>query len=105
MNASGNKPFWNLAAAVETELDSRELRNRLRLLEDSLGRVRDGQNKFSPRTIDIDILPQLQFQNQPFIMIPLAEIAPSEVDRESGLTFKKLAEKFEVEKKSYKKII
>ncbi len=47
--------FLNGAVLIETELEYEEMRTWLRQLEESLGRVRD-QNRYGPRTIDLDIL-------------------------------------------------
>ena len=89
---AGNQNFWNAAAEIETELDLESLTKKLRRIEDQLGRKRDSQNKFAPRTIDLDILPQEDYQKRAFIMIPLAEIAPEERDLETGKSFRELAE-------------
>ena len=47
--------FLNGALLVETPLEAEELKDLLRRLEKKLGRVRN-ENKFGPRTIDLDIL-------------------------------------------------
>lgn len=53
----------------------------IRPLEAQLGRKR-GENKYAPRTIDIDIilfdevLPNLKAWKYPFVLIPLSEIYP-----------------------------
>jgi 2-amino-4-hydroxy-6-hydroxymethyldihydropteridine diphosphokinase len=83
--------FWNLAAAIETDLDQETLSRELRQIENALGRKRDPRDKYAPRTIDIDLLPQPGYQKQAFIMIPLAEIAPKEIDPESGRSIADLA--------------
>lgn len=102
-NISGGK-FWNLAARMESSLAREKLREKLRALEEKLGRVRMEGNKFAPRTIDIDILPQQSYQQMAFIMIPLAEIAPQEKDDETGKKFLELAQKFKEEAKTFRKI-
>ena len=101
--AAGQK-FWNYAAVIEFNESRMKLSHQIRDLENFLGRVRDPQNKFAPRCIDFDILPQADYQKQAFIMIPLAEIAAQEKDAETGKTFKDLSENFTAEKKSYRKI-
>ena len=73
---AGKNNFWNFAAVIETDLDREKLRRELVAIESSLGRTRDSSNKFAPRTIDIDILPQKDYERFAFIMVPLAEIAP-----------------------------
>jgi 2-amino-4-hydroxy-6-hydroxymethyldihydropteridine diphosphokinase len=47
--------FFNTALLLDTDLSREDLRQQLRRIEDSLGRVRDPSNKNAPRTIDIDI--------------------------------------------------
>ena len=80
--------FYNQALEVETTLSPKDLLNLLLEIEKKLGRQRD--EKYGPRTIDIDILlygdqicndPQLriphpELQNRRFALTPLAEIGP-----------------------------
>ncbi|MBM3220286.1 MAG: 2-amino-4-hydroxy-6-hydroxymethyldihydropteridine diphosphokinase [Candidatus Rokubacteria bacterium] len=85
----------NCAIAVETELTPRALLDRLHAVEDALGRARPGgtpeAQRFSPRTVDIDILfygdrvisvpdelhvPHLLLHERAFVLRPLSEIAP-----------------------------
>jgi 2-amino-4-hydroxy-6-hydroxymethyldihydropteridine diphosphokinase len=47
--------FLNGAVLIETALDRDALKQRLRMIEAELGRVRDGADKYAPRTIDLDI--------------------------------------------------
>lgn len=97
--------FYNAAALVSTSLDPESLRNELRSIEDQLGRVRtDDPNE--PRTIDLDILlyddvvaefdgwslPDPDIENQLYIAVPLAEIAPRWVHPVLGKTAAELAE-------------
>jgi len=81
--------FYNLVVAAKTELALDELSRRLKHIEDANGRLRDGP-KFSPRTLDIDILtygeatgkfgdielPRDEILFNAFVLKPLAEIAP-----------------------------
>lgn len=80
--------FLNAAAQIETQLNPRELLNRLIAIERELGRVRTMRN--GPRTIDLDILlwedliineddlviPHPRLQDRFFVLEPLVEIAP-----------------------------
>jgi 2-amino-4-hydroxy-6-hydroxymethyldihydropteridine diphosphokinase len=80
--------FYNQALEVETILSPEELLHQLLEIEKKLGRKRD--EKYGPRTIDIDILlygdqicndPQLriphpELHNRRFALTPLAEIGP-----------------------------
>ncbi|BFM13313.1 2-amino-4-hydroxy-6-hydroxymethyldihydropteridine diphosphokinase [Simiduia litorea] len=81
--------FYNLVVAAKTELALADLSRLLKQIEDANGRLRDGP-KFSPRTLDIDILtygeaagnfgdielPRDEILFNAFVLKPLAEIAP-----------------------------
>ena len=47
--------FINGALLIETEMDERSLKSRLKDLESSLGRAKT-ENRYGPRAIDLDIL-------------------------------------------------
>lgn len=82
--------FFNLVVGAETDLSIAELSENLKRIEDNNGRKRNGP-KFSPRTLDIDILtygdfvgvengvelPRAEITKNAFVLLPLAEIAPS----------------------------
>ncbi len=88
---AGPEKFWNAAAVVKTPLARSEISLLLNEIEKELGRKRDAGNKFSPRTMDIDILPVENWQKQAFITIPLAEIAPEIIDPDTKKNFAELA--------------
>jgi len=81
--------FVNLAIAVETTLDPRELLARAQQVELHLGRDRAHEKRNGPRTADIDIiayddvtmdepnltLPHPRLFERAFVLVPLAEIA------------------------------
>ncbi len=81
--------FFNLVVGAETFLSITELSEKLKRIEDDNGRKRNGP-KFSPRTLDIDILtygdfvgvesgvnlPRAEIIKNAFVLLPLAEIAP-----------------------------
>jgi 2-amino-4-hydroxy-6-hydroxymethyldihydropteridine diphosphokinase len=81
--------FVNLAIAVETTLNPRELLARAQKIELQLGRDRVHEKRNGPRTADIDIiayddlvlhepnltLPHPRLFERGFVLIPLAEIA------------------------------
>ncbi|MBP9864973.1 MAG: 2-amino-4-hydroxy-6-hydroxymethyldihydropteridine diphosphokinase [Candidatus Omnitrophica bacterium] len=102
---AGTEKFWNLAAVIPAAQSVEDLRTELRKIEASLGRVRAPGNRFLPRVIDIDILPQADYETQAFIMIPLAEIAPLEQDEKSGKTFAELAEGLQSAASGFRKIL
>ena len=80
--------FYNQALEIETSLSPKELLKVLLEIEKKLGRQRE--EKYGPRTIDIDILlygdqiindphlriPHHELQNRRFALTPLAEIGP-----------------------------
>ena len=89
----GNKnqdDFLNQVICVETILNPDEVLEKILGIEKTMGRNRDTEDKFAPRTIDIDILfygrkiidndnltiphPRLHLRN--FVLTPLMEIAP-----------------------------
>lgn len=80
-------PFLNLAAALETSLTPEEVEKYLKSIEDEHSRSREGE-KFSSRTLDIDLLlydqqilhptmdvPRHEITKYDFVLFPLAEIA------------------------------
>src|SRR5262245_52834992 len=95
--------FHNLACAGNTTLDPFSLLHALKRIESDLGRV-PGQ-RYGPRVIDIDILllddlvltsPELTIPHpamleRAFVLIPLAEIAPSQRHPVAGRTIGELA--------------
>lgn len=94
---AGSEQRWylNCVVALDTPLPPRELLDRLRGIEDALGRVRPAgtpeARRFAPRTLDIDILfygaevisgpddlhvPHLLLAERAFVLRPLADVAP-----------------------------
>jgi pantoate--beta-alanine ligase len=85
---TGQKNYFNAAAAIETELSPGELLRDLLAIENQLGRERS--ERWGPRTIDLDLLlygdevidsPQLvvphpRLHERRFVLAPSAEIAP-----------------------------
>jgi 2-amino-4-hydroxy-6-hydroxymethyldihydropteridine diphosphokinase len=81
--------FLNCAAKIETNLAPEELLKFLKSIEHKLGRKTVKRN--GPRTIDLDILfygdqilkeddlqvPHPKIGERPFVLVPLAEIAPN----------------------------
>ena len=80
--------FLNQALEISTSLNATQLMREILKIETMMGRVRN--EKFGPRTIDIDILfyenhihdlpflkiPHPELQNRRFVLEPLAEINP-----------------------------
>ena len=86
-------PFVNLCIAVETGLSPQALLTRAQAVERALGRVREKDRRWGPRTADLDILafdevtlaepsltlPHPHLFERAFVLVPLAEIAPDRV--------------------------
>ncbi|MDF0749889.1 2-amino-4-hydroxy-6-hydroxymethyldihydropteridine diphosphokinase [Marinobacter sp. 71-i] len=85
-------PFYNLVVGIDTGLSVADLSARFKQLEADNGRRRDVP-KFSPRTLDLDILtydnevgrvdgvelPRGEILKNAFVLRPLAEIAPADI--------------------------
>jgi 2-amino-4-hydroxy-6-hydroxymethyldihydropteridine diphosphokinase len=84
--------FYNLVVSLQTEITIAELSETLKKIEDENGRVRTGP-KYSPRTLDIDILtygdfvgveagvelPRAEITENAFVLLPLSELAPHDL--------------------------
>lgn len=89
--------FYNLAVGLHTEDRPERVVSFLKWVEDEFGRDRSAA-KFSDRTLDIDLLlygdrvfdrpglrvPRDEILKYPFVLMPLAEIAPEVVHPISG---------------------
>jgi 2-amino-4-hydroxy-6-hydroxymethyldihydropteridine diphosphokinase len=97
-------PFLNSVVGFETAMSISELRTYLRNLEDIHGRVRS-EDKFSSRTLDIDLLlydnvvmqpeenlPHHDILRYAFVLLPLAEIAPEQTHPVLNKNFRQLAQ-------------
>ena len=77
--------FLNAAVLIQTTKSIQELKQTLKQVEMKLGRIRT-QDKFAPRTIDLDILTFNSLPNdsnlftQAFAAVPAAELIPDFVD-------------------------
>lgn len=83
-------PFINLCIAVDTMLSPQDLLVRAHEVERALGRDRANEQRWGPRTADIDLiaydtleidegnltLPHPRLFERAFVLVPLAEIAP-----------------------------
>ena len=88
VDCPGPESYLNAVAFVETELPPRDLMSLLLAIEAERGRVRQTRNE--PRTLDLDILlygqdvietdglrvPHPRLHDRPFVLVPLAEVAP-----------------------------
>lgn len=90
-------PFWNLVVGFQTDMAPKTLADWLHRLEERAGRIR-GDEKFAARTLDADLLlyddlvinqggltlPRDEIVKYPFVLRPLAEIAPHVVHPTRG---------------------
>jgi len=97
--------FLNMVAEIATSISPAELLERVKKLEQDMGRE-DGP-RFGPRLIDIDILlleehvveqpdlnvPHASLHERAFVLVPLAELAPGLVHPVLNVTIASLAEK------------
>jgi 2-amino-4-hydroxy-6-hydroxymethyldihydropteridine diphosphokinase len=82
--------FINAVAMLETGLGARALLDRLLAMERDFGRIRSADERWGPRTLDLDLLvygdtvidepglqvPHPHLHERAFALLPLAEIAP-----------------------------
>lgn len=94
--------FLNMVCSGTTELTPEELLHQAKTIEKELGRQPTFRN--GPRPLDIDILlyddlrlqqeqlsiPHPRMRERGFVLVPLAEIAPEQIDPETGKTIREL---------------
>jgi len=109
--------FYNLVVRVKCDKSLSELSDCLKKIEDDNGRLRSGP-RFSSRTLDIDIvifgrktgvyggveLPRPELYYNAFVLRPMADLAPLEIDPKSGETFETLWENIKSELQSRQKL-
>jgi 2-amino-4-hydroxy-6-hydroxymethyldihydropteridine diphosphokinase len=83
--------FWNLAVEMDNDEPPQKVQGALRFIEEILGRHRDLQRPYGPRTVDLDLvlveglagsfgaveLPSPLVAKEPFVAVPLADLAPA----------------------------
>lgn len=86
----GQPAFLNQVLSIQTTCSPRELWERCEAGEVALGRSREREERWGPRTIDIDVLlygdavvndpdlviPHPRMHERAFVLVPLLEIAP-----------------------------
>lgn len=86
----GQGPYLNGVAHIQTSLEPRQLLDQLLAIEARFGRYRAGEQRWGPRTLDLDVLiyadriidepglsiPHPRLHERAFVLIPLSEIAP-----------------------------
>jgi 2-amino-4-hydroxy-6-hydroxymethyldihydropteridine diphosphokinase len=94
--------FYNLVVGAQTGLPLPEVVKQLKRIEQQNGR-KPSSEKFSPRTLDLDLLtydtiiasqpaqiPRDEITKNAFVLWPLAEIAPTQVHPVNGLSYQQL---------------
>ncbi len=94
--------FYNLVVGATTDLPLEELAMKLRQIELANGRAADAV-KYSPRTLDLDLLlydnqvcdapvqlPREEILKHAFVLWPLAEVAPDATHPTSGQNYAEL---------------
>lgn len=103
--------FYNLVALIHTDKAVAELFTLLHEIEDSHGRVRGGE-RFSSRTLDIDILtydqqtgcvdgvrlPRDEILKNAFVLLPMADLVPDELHPLEQKSYRELWQAFDKSK-------
>ncbi|RMP65989.1 hypothetical protein ALQ18_01729 [Pseudomonas marginalis pv. marginalis] len=98
----GQPRYTNAVAAVDSRLAPLELLDALQAIENDQGRER--LERWGPRTLDLDILlfgdrlineprltvPHYQMHLRAFVLYPLAELTPADLQLPNGQTLKEL---------------
>ncbi|MDM8518576.1 2-amino-4-hydroxy-6-hydroxymethyldihydropteridine diphosphokinase [Anaerolineales bacterium HSG6] len=102
--------FLNAVVLIQTPLSAEALKYQLLTdIEQTMGRVRH-QDKYAPRTIDIDIMlfnqqiltigvrkiPNTEIMERAFVAIPLAEVAPDYQHPQTKQTLREIARCFDI---------
>lgn len=102
--------FYNLVVGAQTDFTIIMVVESLKKIEDENGRVRGGE-RFSARTLDLDLLiyddiiaqepaqiPRDEITKNAFVLWPLAEIAPNDVLPGSDKTYQQLWQAYDQNK-------
>ncbi|EIJ43560.1 2-amino-4-hydroxy-6-hydroxymethyldihydropteridine pyrophosphokinase [Beggiatoa alba B18LD] len=102
--------FYNLVLAFQTDKPVRQVNQHLHEIEANHGRTRDGQ-RYSSRTLDLDLIlyddlvlqdttdklevPRGEIEKYAFVLLPLADLAPTLKHPTLGKTYAELWENFQ----------
>lgn len=103
--------FINITAGFETDLSYPDLKFHLKNIENKHARERIRDSKFISRTLDVDVVlygnqilqpeydvPRSEILKYPFVLFPLAEIAPNVIHPEQKKAISELAKATELNK-------
>jgi len=101
VGTTSNAPFLNAAVLLETNLDATKVKTEVcQVIEQALGRVRDPDDKFAPRTIDLDLAlwnasddppPDPDIVRHLHAARPLADLAPDLIHPVDGRSLAAIA--------------
>lgn len=110
------KPFYNMVIGATTERSLTEVAQALRDIEYANGRSKDAK-KFSPRTLDLDLLlyddviakqpaqiPRDEITKNAFVLWPLAEIAGELVHPVIGESYQELWQEYDKNQQQLNKV-
>ncbi len=110
------KPFYNMVIGATTELSLAEVTRELRAIEYDNGRLENAK-KFSPRTLDLDLLlydnivaeqpaqiPRDEISKNAFVLWPLAEIAGKLSHPVTGESYQKMWQQYEKNQQKLSKV-
>ncbi len=102
--------FLNMVAGAETQLDVAEVVAIFKQIERDNGRVA-GAKKFSPRTLDLDLLlyddlvcqapvelPRAEIVKNAFVLWPLSELIPNRIHPISNLSYQVMWQEYDKDK-------
>ncbi|MBT1450378.1 2-amino-4-hydroxy-6-hydroxymethyldihydropteridine diphosphokinase [Glaciecola sp. XM2] len=102
--------FFNLVIMAYTTKSVKQVCAILKKIEDDCGRLRQSE-KFSPRTLDLDLLtfddlvceqpvslPRDEITHNAFVLQPMADIAPDHVHPSTGKTYAQMWQQFDKSK-------
>ena len=102
--------FINLSAVLETDMSYPDLKKYLKSLENQHARKRN-KTKFISRTLDVDVLlygdailspehdvPRKEILKFPFVLYPLAQIAPNLIHPQEKISISELAKSSDLDK-------
>lgn len=110
------KPFYNMVVGVKTEQTLAEVATTLRAIEFAHGRCQNAK-KFSPRTLDLDLLlyddviaespaqiPRDEITKNAFVLWPLAELAGHLIHPVIGKSYNQLWQQYDKNNQKLKKV-